>query len=305
MSNKVQTVTVDKTRRLIDLNSNYANFELEFSCTSKNREEFEAVIVDQARLDTSPDLPYQQSHGGRISGKVVFDKNVFQNWWLVLRSQNEHPIEVVVELNIRELPTTQPPAPPPESGGSNWKLILIILLVVGGLAFLYYWFTQKSDGNENEDEDVPRLMNEPRLNEPRLSESRVNEPRPEPRLNEPRLSEPRPEPRVSERPTPRLPRVSRLSERFRERREARASASQPASQPASQSASQPASQPAPPAPHSQAQPSQAQPSQAQPSQSAPQSSSQAQPASQPSQAEGRPRSKGSDLLARLRNLPPK
>lgn len=102
MNEKIYNVS--KVKQLVDLNGDTTNFELKFQVSSKNNCEFETLVVDQTTLDSNPNLEYKKAQG-TISGTIVADKNVYQNYFLVLRS--DKPCECVVKIDKKEIPPNQ------------------------------------------------------------------------------------------------------------------------------------------------------------------------------------------------------
>jgi hypothetical protein len=70
----MKTYSVSKVKQLIDLNGDSVNFEVSFKVSSRNKEPFEILVVDQATLDSDPNLQYKSVTNGIISGKVKKDK---------------------------------------------------------------------------------------------------------------------------------------------------------------------------------------------------------------------------------------
>ena len=157
-----KTYTLGKIKQLIDLNGDSTNFNLSFKVSCKDNTPFNLLVVDQTTLDNSPKLDYKESKG-TISGNIVADKNIFQNYFLILKSDT--PCEVDVELMKNELPRTpdikmdtrgatpsvrdphgHAPAmkPPLKQGMSLMKIGLIAVVVIGGLALLWYLYKRKS-----------------------------------------------------------------------------------------------------------------------------------------------------------------
>lgn len=151
-----KTYTVNSQRQLVDLNGDSKNFDLTFTCTSKDGAPFEVLVVDQATLDSTPTLQYKKANG-TISGNIVADKNVYQNYFLVLKA--DKPCEVTVKTikkdiqpkvppqNQRPVMQAPPPRPPPlkppqKPSSSKWKIIAIAIVVLGGGALLYYFYKQ-------------------------------------------------------------------------------------------------------------------------------------------------------------------
>jgi hypothetical protein len=106
MPTKKHTVTCNQIKQLIDLNGDSVNFELSFRAVSSGNAPFDVLVVDQETLDSNPDLPYKNADTGTISGSIVSDKNVHQNYFLILKS--DKPCQVTCDINIKEIP----PAPP-------------------------------------------------------------------------------------------------------------------------------------------------------------------------------------------------
>jgi hypothetical protein len=106
---------IGTTRQLIDLNGQTTNFKIQFSMVSTEGEAFEAVVVDQGALDTNKQLQYRGSENGQLKGAITWDKDVYQNFYLILRAPSECEIDVTIEKEeIEPKPQNVPPPPPPE-----------------------------------------------------------------------------------------------------------------------------------------------------------------------------------------------
>jgi hypothetical protein len=121
---KKHTITCNQIKQLIDLNGDMTNFELNFKAMSEGNEPFDVLVVDQDTLDSNPDLPYKRADTGSISGSITADKNEYQNYFLILKS--EKPCNVTCEININEVqPNLQPrkstpfSSYPPEYGADH------------------------------------------------------------------------------------------------------------------------------------------------------------------------------------------
>lgn len=93
-----KTYNLSKIKQLIDLNGDITNFELTFNVKTKGSEEFEALVVDQETLDSGTDLPYKKMKGG-ISGNVRQDRNIYQNYFLILKTDQPCECEVTIDIN--------------------------------------------------------------------------------------------------------------------------------------------------------------------------------------------------------------
>lgn len=146
-------------KQLIDLNGASTNFDLTFTATSSENSDFHALVIDQKTLDTVPHdtLEFKRANGS-ISGNIVSDKNVYQNYFLCLKSDKQCQVEVVI--NKKEIPPKppQPQQPPPPQqvnataprvksvihpSSTNWKLILIVIVIIIGGGLCYYMYVNK------------------------------------------------------------------------------------------------------------------------------------------------------------------
>ena len=175
MTETKKTYTLGKIKQLIDLNGDSVNFDLKFKVSGHDSSVYNMLVVDQTTLDNNPELEYKEVKG-TISGNIVADKNVFQNYFLILKSEN--PCKVDVEIVKKVLPKTPtgalvssteaPTNSPvevkrPEDMGMleenddlsnkiNWgKIILIAIVIIGGAALLWYLFKQNKEVAPSED----------------------------------------------------------------------------------------------------------------------------------------------------------
>ena len=103
---------VGKIKQLIDLNSDKTNFELNFKVASKNNSQFYALVVNQRNLDSDSGLEYKHVTNGFITGNIVSDKNIYQSYSLILKSDD--PCECSVSIDIKDIPANIPPPTPVE-----------------------------------------------------------------------------------------------------------------------------------------------------------------------------------------------
>lgn len=99
VSNKTYSLTPMK--QLIDLNGDITNFDLTFTATTKDGSPFDLLVVDQTTLDSNPSLEYKKAQG-TISGNIISDKGVYQNYFLLIKS--ETPCECDVSIDLKEIP---------------------------------------------------------------------------------------------------------------------------------------------------------------------------------------------------------
>jgi hypothetical protein len=167
-----KTVTLDNIKQLIDINGDATNFKANFTVTAPNGDTFYMLVVDQNKLDSGEELQYRQVQGSE-SGSIMADKNVYQNYYLVLKSDRQIPVEIHIdfeqlplkELEFQPKPYNPPQLPPQQQAPATqvptknlsiekkgvfpyWKWILIAaVLIIGG--FFLYKFYMESQKNKD------------------------------------------------------------------------------------------------------------------------------------------------------------
>ena len=186
-----KTVNATSRQQLVDLNGETTNFDLTFTAKSTTGSEFDVLVVDQATLDSNPTLDFKRTNGGTISGNIVSDKDIYQNYFLCIKADN--PTEVNVTINKREIspnqthqqqpgqqmqPQQQPgqqmqPQQQPgqqmqqmqrqhdrllpqqvsqqSNGGTSMKKLLYIAIAVVGGGFILYYFYTKMNTRKSKD----------------------------------------------------------------------------------------------------------------------------------------------------------
>jgi hypothetical protein len=96
-------ITINNMKTLVDINGDDINFDIDFKVTSKNKEPFFISVVDQKTLDNQEDLEYKEVDDGFIAGNVKNTKNVYQNYFLCLKSISDSEIQCNIEI-IRNTP---------------------------------------------------------------------------------------------------------------------------------------------------------------------------------------------------------
>ena len=103
---------INNHNQLIDLNGDSINFELTFDIQSNPNEKFEILVVDQNTLDTNENFikteEYKKSVNGNIQGSVKFDINKYQNFFIIIKSENEVDVEITINKKEIEPQTYQP-----------------------------------------------------------------------------------------------------------------------------------------------------------------------------------------------------
>lgn len=102
----VNKYSISSIKQLIDLNGSRVNFHLTFQVKSVTNEPFDALVVTQEMLDSNSPLNYQRAEG-EISGQINNDNNVYNSYFLCVKSDKAMEIEVTV--NITDVPPVVTP----------------------------------------------------------------------------------------------------------------------------------------------------------------------------------------------------
>lgn len=154
-----KTYSLNKIKQLIDLNGDTTNFNVTFKVASKNGEPFDIIVADQTTLDNSPELEFKKAPNGQMSGNIIQDKGVYQNYFLVLKADT--PCECNVEIIKKEIQgaspaknfslpvdTPDPDVKPKTGSTTNWKLWIIIGIVVVGAIAIYFMYKKEKKEKE-------------------------------------------------------------------------------------------------------------------------------------------------------------
>lgn len=148
-----KTYNVNNIKQLIDLNDDTVNFDLLFKATCHDDTPFDLLVVDQQTLDKPEQLKYKEVKKS-ISGSIISDKNIFQNYYLILKS--DKPCIVDVEITKKILPPSpdiQPSLPDIQQNlladnkksSFSWKKIcLLTVVIIAGVILLWYFYNQKN-----------------------------------------------------------------------------------------------------------------------------------------------------------------
>ncbi len=180
-----KTYPCSDVRQLIDLNGDATNFNAKFTLTSEKGDEFDMLIVDQTMLDNQKELQYKRVTEGTISGKIELDKNVYQNYFIILKS--DKPTDINVELEFERLPDRMPTQeqynpqiqhgpPPPPKKSKLWVKILIGVAIVAAIVLIYFMFfhkkEEKKDVEEGDVSEVTTTISEAKSVQPHVSKAK-------------------------------------------------------------------------------------------------------------------------------------
>ena len=107
--NNIKTINLSKNQQqLVDLNENLTNFELIYYVKSQSLTPFYIAVATQDILD------YQTAEfqlvNGQHKGNIIYNKNIYKNFFLLLKSQENNILNVIIEKRevAPEIPEKHP-----------------------------------------------------------------------------------------------------------------------------------------------------------------------------------------------------
>ena len=164
----MQKLTLSPKKQLIDLNQDQTLFDIEVTAVTDNQDiEFEGCILNQTELDNGV-FNYKKFKGA-LKARIKNDKNIYQNYFLCLKSTTGSHI---ININIINHPPPEPfreslretlEMPPhisskPKKSQSifNFKTLIILAIVIGiGVGLFFLW----KGGGKSSNLDIP-LVNQ-------------------------------------------------------------------------------------------------------------------------------------------------
>ena len=104
MSKETNTIDLTSRHQLIDLNKKLVNFKIDFEVTSAEKKEFDAVVLNQTTINNydALDKIEMKRAPGHISGTIIADNNKYENYFIILKSEEPHSVEVIT--TVEEIP---------------------------------------------------------------------------------------------------------------------------------------------------------------------------------------------------------
>ncbi len=145
--------------------------------------------MDQTAVDNNSSIDFKDVPSGSITGTVTQDKNIQQNFYLVLKSDVK--IMCSISITLTEIPGNsypigdprsvltpggvgdEPTCSPPPKRNYLFTFLVIIVLILAGFFVYYYFFTEQKSTPEGK---VNRTEPEKNTIERGVSESKVNIP---------------------------------------------------------------------------------------------------------------------------------
>lgn len=144
-SEQTHTITATPIKQLIALNGSLVNFDINFQVSSKDSSPFSMVITDQTTLNLGGELDYKYISNGVIRGNLVQDQNEYQEYFIVIKAEQETVIDIHITRNeIQPFSKTSTIHPKhldasPESPKSLRTFNIIVGIVIAGIVgFLLY-----------------------------------------------------------------------------------------------------------------------------------------------------------------------
>ena len=146
-------ININNIKQLIPINADMINFKIDFYIKSDDGKKFECLVIDQNTLDEKENLEYNLVDKGEISGQVISDRNVRQNWFILLKS--EEPCSVTLRLESQQFPDFIPlkddiktvadlQQQHPTEERSWFPFIILGIIILGMLYFVLFNSTSSS-----------------------------------------------------------------------------------------------------------------------------------------------------------------
>lgn len=166
------TLELSSRHQLVDLNKKLVNFKLDFNVVSLNDKEFEAIVIHQSDINKhdSLDTIQMKTAPKRISGDIIADNNVYENYFLILRSNEPQNVEIKTfiqeiepriqeNLEMQQEDVKSEKAVPFYKTRGCWALIAIALILLG--FYLKDHFFKKTSSNVgNTTPSIVQTLNE-------------------------------------------------------------------------------------------------------------------------------------------------
>lgn len=169
-------IKLSPIKQLIDLNGEKVNFDLNFEVKTIDNSPFEALVVTQAILDSGEEIKYKNVSEGIITGNIVADKGIYDNYFILLRAKKEVECEVNISIkdinqnlenqkrvvlpiqnknqnhiemnkkneNIQQIENQHQNKISKKNNKINWKLIITIFILILGSFLLWYFYKNSS-----------------------------------------------------------------------------------------------------------------------------------------------------------------
>lgn len=139
--NRSEKLSIDQIKKIIPINGKVVNFSAEINISASTDEPFYMVVMSQTILEGKTHIDYT-----RIEKSVTFtvrnENNDLHPYVLVLKSDT--PQEIIVTINLQELPETKQMKQLVENIESSdlwykdWRYWVVIFLIIGAFAY-FYW----------------------------------------------------------------------------------------------------------------------------------------------------------------------
>lgn len=140
-------LVLTSVRQLVEINEDLINFKADITVQSKQSAPFAAIILSEEKVHNSTEgkLAFQLAEKGVLSIEVQNDNDIKNIWYLVLKSEQENPVNVSIdiievppkvndEVKEADVKSTTSSSKKP----INWVLILLIGLILIGLLYVIY-----------------------------------------------------------------------------------------------------------------------------------------------------------------------
>lgn len=157
MTKETHNLELSTRHQLLDLNKDIVNFVLNFNIVAEENKHFFVIILTQKDVDKYENLDdiEMKMAPGKISGSITVKDNVFENYILLLKSNDNCKVNIELEIEEIEPELNQPEINNVQENFDEnmqismnnddnvafykktwfWVILFIVLLMVGYLAY--------------------------------------------------------------------------------------------------------------------------------------------------------------------------
>jgi len=149
MTTVSKTISSNKQYQLIDLNGELINFKIDYIIESTDNKPFEVSIVSQEHLDDNRPINYNNSENGKIIGTLENINNIRENYYIVLKSNEEVEVNIIINRNKLSAPTTDVDFELKSKENSfvykyGYVIFIVIILIGFGVYYYKYIYNQNT-----------------------------------------------------------------------------------------------------------------------------------------------------------------
>jgi hypothetical protein len=193
MAKETHNLELSTRHQLLDLNKNRVNFKLNFNVVEEENKHFSIIILTQKEVDKYKNLDdiEMKVAPGKISGTITVNDNIFDNYILLLKSNDNCKVKLDFEIeeiepnpvqeDFNNVDNTYNVSNDTESISDNiplykktwfWVVLFVLVLVIG---YFGYNYIQNRNTNFKMNQDINNASKIPDVSVTENKESNMYE----------------------------------------------------------------------------------------------------------------------------------